>query len=216
MPADMRRNDFNNKPCALVKVQVLDEIARVEGNKIGKIVDNGGAEKLVYMCQGTRSMRIHLKKHLPVNIVFQEHSISSLEGNRVYEIILEETKSPSNSGGQVVSTPTPTTVVHEQNTLQKFILNYSPANATVIIDSKMVSGDGRIEMELPVGEHNYVIAAEGYIAVEGTVKLNEYSPRTITEELVKDNNSKNNKPKTSAKEKKAKENKTTLKLDKTS
>ena len=206
IPADMRRNDFNNKPCALVKVQVLDEIARVEGNKIGKIVDNGGAEKLVYMCQGTRSMRIHLKKHLPVNIVFQEHSISSLEGNRVYEIILEETKSPSNSGGQVVSTPTPTTVVHEQNTLQKFILNYSPANATVIIDSKMVSGDGRIEMELPVGEHNYVIAAEGYIAVEGTVKLNEYSPRTITEELVKDNNSKNNKPKTSAKEKKAKEN----------
>lgn len=190
IPADMRRNDFNGKPCALVKVQVLDEIARVEGNKIGKIVDNGGAEKLVYMCQGTRNMRIHLKKHLPVNIVFQEHSISDLEGNRVYEIVLEEAENPSASDGQAGSAPTPPVAVPEKNTLQKFILNYSPANATVIIDSKMVSGDGKIEIELPVGEHNYVIAAEGYIAVEGTVKLNEYSPRTITEELVRDNQAK--------------------------
>ena len=205
IPANMRRNDFNGKPCALVKVQVLDEIARVEGNKIGKIVDNGGAEKLVYMCQGTRSMRIHLKKHLPVNIVFQEHGVSDLEGNRVYEIVLEEKKSPSSSDGQVGRTTASNTIVQEQNTLQKFILNYSPADATVIIDSKMVSGEGRIEMELPVGEHNYMIAAEGYIAVEGTVKLNEYSPRTITEELVRDGSAKSSQTKRTTKEKKKKE-----------
>ena len=39
IPVAERRKDLNGTFCALVKVQVVDDIERVEGNKIGDIVD---------------------------------------------------------------------------------------------------------------------------------------------------------------------------------
>ena len=51
IPGSERRNDLNGNPCALVKIQVIDDIDRIEGNKIGSIV-NKGVEKWVYMCKG--------------------------------------------------------------------------------------------------------------------------------------------------------------------
>ena len=57
-----RRNDLNGVPCALVKIQVTDDVARVEGNKIGDIIKNG-VEKWVYMCNGSRNMKIHFKNY---------------------------------------------------------------------------------------------------------------------------------------------------------
>lgn len=83
-----RRNDLNGTPCALVKVQVVDDIERVEGNKIGDIVKQG-VEKWVYMCAGSRNMKIHLKNHLPVKVMFQDYHIKGLESNRVYELVVE-------------------------------------------------------------------------------------------------------------------------------
>ena len=69
IPGNDRRNDLNGTPCALVKVQVVDDIERIEGNKIGAVV-NKGVEKWVYLCQGSRNVRIHLKNHLPVRVMF--------------------------------------------------------------------------------------------------------------------------------------------------
>lgn len=157
-----RRNDMNGTPCALVKVQVVDDISRVEGNRIGEIVDKG-VEKWVYMCKGSRNMRIHLKNHLPVKIMFQDYQINGLESNRVYELVIE---TPDVSAK-----------------LQKLVINYTPETAMVLIDSKPYSGNGRIETELPVGDHRYIIAADGYVTVEGMVKLNEQGAREITEKL---------------------------------
>jgi len=159
-----RRNDLNGNPCALVKVQVVDEIVRVEGNRIGNIV-NKGVEKWVYMCKGSRNMRIHLKNHLPVKVMFQDYKINGLESNRVYELVIESTDIPNQTGKQ------------------KLTINYAPSHAMVLIDSKSYRGNGRIETELPVGEHRYIIAAEGYITAEGTVRLNEQGAREITERL---------------------------------
>jgi len=51
IPVSDRRVDLNGNPCALVKVQVVDEIERVEGNTIGDIVSYG-VEKWIYMCKG--------------------------------------------------------------------------------------------------------------------------------------------------------------------
>lgn len=83
-----RRNDMNGTPCALVKVQVVDEIDRVEGNKIGDII-NKGVEKWIYMCKGSRNIKIHLKKSLPITLFFRDYGINGLESNRVYEMIVE-------------------------------------------------------------------------------------------------------------------------------
>lgn len=166
--ANDRRNDLNGNPCALVKVQVVDEVTRVEGNKIGNIVDKG-VEKWVYMCKGSRNMRVHLKNHLPVKVMFQDYGISGLESNRVYELVIETPNNASTTSSQ------------------KLIMNYSPTHAMVLIDSKPYKGNGRIEIVLPIGEHKYIIAADGYNTAEGVVKLNEMGVREITEHLTADN-----------------------------
>lgn len=65
IPGSDRRNDLNGVPCALIKVYVVDDIERIEGNKIGDVVKKGNVEKWVYMCKGSRNIRLHLKNHLP-------------------------------------------------------------------------------------------------------------------------------------------------------
>lgn len=172
-----RRKDLNGNLCALVKVQVIDNIERVEGNKIGNIVKHG-VENWVYMCKGSRNMRIHLQNHLPVKVVFQDYHINGLESNRVYELVLEIPDAPAPE--QFIATS-------NSSAQQKFTLNYTPEHAMVLIDSKPYHGNGHIEMQLSVGEHSYIIAAEGYITAESTVKLTEHAPRVITEVLAVDN-----------------------------
>lgn len=88
IPGGDRRNDYNDTPCALVKVQVVDDIDRIESNSIGAII-NKGVEKWVYMCKGSRNMTIHLKNFLPVEVQFRSYGISSLESNRVYKLELQ-------------------------------------------------------------------------------------------------------------------------------
>lgn len=89
IPGSDRRNDLNGVPCALIKVYVVDDIDRIEGNKIGDIVKRGNVEKWVYMCKGSRNIRIHLRNHLPIRIMFQDYHINGLESNRVYELFVE-------------------------------------------------------------------------------------------------------------------------------
>lgn len=185
IPGKERRKDYSGVQCALVKVQVVDDITRVEGNKIGDIV-NKGVEKWIYMCKGSRNVRIHLKNHLPVKVMFQDYKINGLESNRVYELVLEIPDAPA---------PTVAPIVQQQarsETTQTLTIKFKPTNATVLVDSKPYQGDGKVEMSLPVGEHSYMIAAVGYITAEGTVKLNEYAPRTIEENLSRDETYKGN------------------------
>jgi len=172
IPGNERRNDLNGVPCALVKVQVVDDIERVEGNKIGDIVKKG-VEKWIYMCKGSRNIRIHFKNHLPVKVMFQDYKINGLESNRVYELVIEIPDKPTSSPFD--------------NMQQKFVINYSPLNATVMVDSKLCKGNGRIELNLPIGDHSYIIAADGYFTAEGSVKLKERTPREITENLIPEN-----------------------------
>ncbi len=172
-----RRKDLNGNYCALVKVQVLDNIQRVEGNKIGSIV-NRGVEKWVYMCRKSRNMRIHFQNHLPVRVVFGNYKVTELESNRVYELVIEI---PDAQKTQPIDYQPPVS-----NTKQQFVLNYTPENATVLIDSKPYPGNGRIDVQLPTGEHTYLIAALGYSTAEGAFKLTEQAPRVITENLISD------------------------------
>lgn len=172
-----RRKDLNGNYCALVKVQVLDNIQRVEGNKIGSIV-NRGVEKWVYMCRKSRNMRIHFQNHLPVRVVFGNYKMTELESNRVYELVIEI---PDAQKTQPIDYQPPVS-----NTKQQFVLNYTPENATVLIDSKPYPGNGRIDVQLPTGEHTYLIAALGYSTAEGAFKLTEQAPRVITENLISD------------------------------
>lgn len=85
---DDQRRDLNGQLCALVKVQVIDEITDVEGNVMGDIVSHG-VEKWVYLAQGSRNMKIHFKNNLPLRVVFKDYEIPSLKSNRVYELVIQ-------------------------------------------------------------------------------------------------------------------------------
>ncbi len=84
-----QRKDFNGDACALVKVQIIDGIDRVEGNIIGDIVDRG-TEKWVYLTEGTKEFRLFPKKHLPIIIKCANYGIEDLKGKQVYVLRLTD------------------------------------------------------------------------------------------------------------------------------
>ena len=98
IPSNERKTDFNGVNCALVKVQVVDSLDRVEGNIIGDI-DTRGTEKRIYLTQGTKVFRLYPHSHLPVSITTSDFYIENLESNRVYILRLtgdaDEKKSES-------------------------------------------------------------------------------------------------------------------------
>ncbi len=161
------RLDKNDVPCALVKVLMVDDISRVVGNVIGE-VENRGTEKWVYLSADTKMMKIVPARHVPLTITFADYGVKAVESKVTYELTLTEAQA-----AQQVKT-------------QKLVINYTPKNATVLIDSKLYNGSGRVEAELPLGEHTYVIAANGYISAEATVKLNGGRERVFTEQLEKE------------------------------
>lgn len=168
IPSNDRKNDFNGVPCALVKVQVVDEIERVEGNLIGDIV-NRGVEKWVYMCKGSRNMRIHLKNHLPIKVMFQNYKINGLESNRVYELVLE---TPDMSNTPIIN--------HNNVKGNNLQIRVVPSHATLSIwgdnMGKKVyrpNTEGFLSIFLPYGRYSYQASASGYETLEGTVFVDD-------------------------------------------
>ena len=161
------RHDVNDKPCALVKVQLAVKDAVFEGNVIGS-VDYKTGEYWVYMSEGSRELRIKHPNFLPLHVNFMDYGLGrqGVRQRQTYTLTL------------VI--PQASASVREQT----LIINYSPADAMVLIDSEPYQGKGRIEKSFPLGNHSYIIAAQGYETAEGSVKLNGGSPRTITEHLV--------------------------------
>ena len=157
-----RRNDINGQPCALIKVGLAAEDATFEGNVIQPVEYKSG-EYWVYMTEGSLELRVKHPKFVPCHINFRDNGLErGVKSLTTYSMTL--------------------LLPQEQATqMQKLIVNYTPASALVIIDSKPYQGNGHLELELPVGNHDYQVVAVGYATVEGTVKLN--APRTITETL---------------------------------
>ena len=158
------RKDLNGQACALVKVLLASPGAVFEGNVIGDVAYKTG-EYWVYMTEGSKELRIKHPQTQPLQVVFKKLGIDKLASKTTY----------------MLSVLLPQVAVQAQT--QKLIIKYSPSYATVLIDTKLYQGDGRVEVELPLGSHDYIIAADGYESVEATVKLTAKAPRTVTEEL---------------------------------
>ena len=160
-----RRIDLNSEPCGLVKVSLAARGATFEGSVIEPVEYKTG-EYWVYMSKGSRELRIKHPSYVPLHVKFADYGIKDIQPLTTYNLILvmPQTEGPVQT--------------------QKLIINYSPANAIVMIDSKLYRGNGRAEAVLPIGSHNYVVAAEGYETAEGSVKLTATAPRTVTEHLV--------------------------------
>lgn len=160
-----RRLDINQQPCALVKVQLPLPGAVFEGNII-QPVDYKTNEYWVYMTEGSKELHVKHPSYQTLVVAFPDYGVKSLQSLSTYRLSIGIPQS-----GTAAQT-------------QKLIINYSPAKAMVLVDSKPYPGNGHLELVLPVGNHNYIIAANGYETVEGSVKLSVNVPRTITEHLV--------------------------------
>ncbi len=159
------RKDLAGQACGLVKVQLADEGAQFEGNVFGKVEYKTG-EYWVYMTQGAYMLRIKHPKYVPLDVNFRDHGISGVECKVTYTLTL---------------------LMGEKT--QKLIIDYTPKDALVLVDSKPYHRDGHLELMLPVGSHDYMIVKEGYTTIEGVAKLNKDNLRRIVETLQQEKSS---------------------------
>ena len=162
------RKDLNNRNCAVVKVQFVGELTNIEGNVIMPLVKRNN-ETWVYMPQNTRQMKVITKNYLPLMVTFADYDIERLESNRTYVLTLL-----SNN-------------LQQAQQSQTLTIRYSPTTATVLVDNKMVKGtNGVAQTTLPVGQHSYIVACDGYESEEGMVKLKASAPSNIQITLTKE------------------------------
>ena len=138
------RKDLNNHNCAVVKVQFVGELTNIEGNVIMPLVKRNN-ETWVYMPQNTRQMKVITKNYLPLMVTFADYDVERLESNRTYVLTL--------LGGSQ----------QQAQHSQTLTIRYTPSSATVLVDNKMVKGmNGVAQTILPVGQHSFVVACDGY------------------------------------------------------
>ena len=162
------RKDLNDRNCALVKVQFVGTISEVEGNVVKPLVKHGN-ETWVYMPQGSRQLKILTQSYLPVMVTFADYGVEKLESNRTYVLVMTK---PMASVGQQK---------------QMLTIRYTPSSATVLVDNKMVRGsNGVAKIILPIGQHSFVVACDGYESEEGMVKLKASAPSNLQIQLSKE------------------------------
>ena len=162
------RKDLNNRNCALIKVGIGLQGVQFEGSIMGN-VENKTGEYWVYMPQGNRMLKVKHANYAPVMVNFADYGVEKLESNRTYELVVTA------SGGAQA----------EQK--QKLTIRYTPSSATVLVDNKMVKGsNGVAQTTLPVGQHSYIVACDGYDSEEGTVKLKASTPSNLQITLSKE------------------------------
>lgn len=119
------RLDANNQPCALLKVEVVDAITKVEGGVVGEVVDNGN-EKWVYFESGQKMFKIHFANHLPVTINYNE----GLQANNTYVLTLVDNSR--------FYTPTSSSTPQETVSTDKSILTFTVKD----VSFNMIKVDG--------------------------------------------------------------------------
>lgn len=163
------RKDLNGDACALVKISFVGDVADVEGNVIKPLVKRNN-ETWAFMTQDSRQMKVVTKDYLPLMVTFGDYGIERLQGNRTYVLTLTK---PSGSS--------------ETQQMQTLTIKYSPITASVLVDNKFIKGsDGVANTSLPIGQHSYIIACDGYESEEGMVKLKPTAPSNLQITLSKE------------------------------
>ena len=163
------RKDLNGDACALVKISFVGDVADVEGNVIKPLVKRNN-ETWTFMTQESRQMKVVTKDYLPLMVTFGDYGIEKLQGNRTYVLTLTK---PSGAS--------------ETLQMQMLTIKYSPMSAMVLVDNKLVKGsNGVAKTSLPIGQHSFVVACDGYESEEGSVKLKASAPSNLQITLMKE------------------------------
>ena len=133
-----QRHDLNGKPCALLKVMVLDNITKCSSGNIGDIVTEGPV-KLIFITSATPSIELSFQYHYPLTINFADYGYKHLEGNSTYELNLVDELQMMLGNGNL----TPNT--QSNNVSQNSITAVTPANKIEESASKVEQSTSKVE-----------------------------------------------------------------------
>ena len=163
--------DKNGDPCALVKILVVDSIAKLEGFVL-KTKKSSPTELWAYMSGGAKEIRIKPTHYKPLYVYFPNFGINGVEGKRTYILDLEAEKlsgnQPTDAGGNF------------------YAISVLPKTAVLWIDGiqQEVSSDGEYSAMLAYGSHTYKVEAGGYISKSGSFTIGKGDMTPISVSLV--------------------------------
>ena len=163
--------DKNGDPCALVKILVVDSIAKLEGFVL-KTKKSSPTELWAYMSGGAKEIRIKPTHYKPLYVYFPNFGINGVEGKRTYILDLEAEKlsgnQPTDAGGNF------------------YAISVLPKNAMLWIDGvpQETSSDGEYSAMLAYGSHTYKVEAGGYISKSGSFTIGKGDMTPISVSLV--------------------------------
>ena len=164
--------DKNGDPCALVKILVVDSIAKLEGFVL-KTKKSSPTELWAYMSDGAKEIRIKPTHYKPLYVYFPNFGINGVEGKRTYILDLEAEKlgganQSVDAGGNF------------------YAISVQPKTAMLWIDGvpQEVSSDGEYSAMLAYGSHTYKVEAGGYISKSGSFTIGKGDMTPISVSLV--------------------------------
>lgn len=126
-----QRLDLNGKPCAMLKIMVMDDITDCNKSNIGDIATSG-VMKLVYLPSVVRSVTLNFKYHYPLTITFADYGVTKLEGSATYELrlvdALQMMMENGNTAQQTASATTTQNVSSSQNSNSDLGMSAEEAN----------------------------------------------------------------------------------------
>ena len=81
------RKDLNGKQCALIKVQVRDDIVDCTGGNVGEIISKGIVKK-IFVSPDTRFLKFEFKYNYPLKVTLADYGIKSLAEGGTYTLTL--------------------------------------------------------------------------------------------------------------------------------
>ena len=124
-----QRHDLNGKPCALLKVMVLDDITKCSSGNIGDIVTEGPV-KLIFITSATPSIELSFQYHYPLTINFADYGYKHLEGNSTYELNLIDAQQMMMGNGNMAQQNTTATTTQQVSSSQNANTAQQTAPAT--------------------------------------------------------------------------------------
>lgn len=152
------RQDINGNDCALIKVRLATNKALFSGNVVGN-VDYNTSEYLVYMAQASKKMMVKLEGYLPLEVVFQDYGIKSLEPKTVYLLTISGVMSDKEQ--EPVRTKT-----------GWIILDSEPSGASVYINNEFVGNTPLSNYKQAYGTYQYRLENPNYHPATGVIELN--------------------------------------------
>ena len=126
-----QRLDLNGKPCAMLKIMVMDDITDCNKSNIGDIATSG-VMKLVYLPSVVRSVTLNFKYHYPLTITFADYGVTKLEGCATYELrlvdALQMMMENGNAAQQTATATTTQNVSSSQNSNSDLGMSAEEAN----------------------------------------------------------------------------------------